>query len=94
MKIKLRDFFVYWGSISLLLLILTGGALGVSYLGTASSTDERKVIGGSNLPTSIYLSGTNFHFDISHLWLLFSVVALNLAAVILIYLYSSSKNKE
>ena len=94
MKIKLRKFFVCWGAISLLLMILTGGVLAISYLGTAPPTGGGQVIGGSNLPTSIFLNGTNSQFNVSYLWLLFSVATLNLAAAVLIYFYNSSKNKR
>jgi hypothetical protein len=94
MKIKLRQFFIFWGAISLLLIILTGGVLAVSYFGTAPPTGGGEIIGGSNLPTSIYLNGTNFQFDISYLWLFFYVAILNLIMVILVYFYKVSKNKE
>jgi len=85
---------ICWGIISLVLIILPGGLLAISYSKAVPATDEMHVINGSNLPTSIYLNGTDFQFDISYLWLLFSVAALNLATVILIYFYNSSKNKR
>ena len=93
MRNLFKPLFICWGIISLLLLILAGGVLAVSYLSTAPPTGGMQVIGGSNLLTSISLNGTDFQFSILSLWLLFSVAALNLAAVILIYFYNS-KNKK
>jgi len=94
MKIKLRHFFVCWGAISLLWITLAGGVLAISYFGAARPMVGIQVIGGSSLPTSISINGTDFQFSILSLWLLFSVAALNLTAVILIYFYNSRKNKR
>jgi len=94
MRNLFKPLFICWGIISLVLIILIGGVLAISYFGAARPMGGMQVIGGSSLPTSISLNGTDFQFSILSLWLLFSVVALNLAIVILIYFYNSSKNKR
>lgn len=85
MKIKLKQFFVCWGVISLTLLIFVGALLAVSYFDTTPQMGEAQIIGGNNLPTSISINDTEF--QLSTLWLLFFAAALNLAVD------NSKKNK-
>ena len=89
MRNLFKSLFICWGVISLTLLIFVGALLAASYFDTAPQLGETQIIGGSNLPTSISINGTEF--QLSTLWLLFFAAALNLAVVILIYFYGSKK---